>query len=890
VDPNKDEATPEVTRIGKYEVVGVLGRGGMGVVYRAVDKLLGRDVAIKTLTQGVSDDPDIFARFYEEGRKTASLKHPHIVTIYDFGEENNVPYIVMERVEGEPLDQLLRIEAPLSMVERLKIVEEVCSALGYAHSNNVIHRDVKPANIFVQPDGRAKLLDFGIARLEKKNQDLSLTRAGHIIGTIPYMAPERLRDRDADGRSDIFSLGVVLYQLVAGRLPFAGEDYVLMQKITSEPHPRLSSLNIPFPAGLEAIVDRSLAKSADDRYQTAEEMAADLMDVILELRQEEVNELLPEARRLIDAEDWARARSLLQQILKVNGKHAEARELLSSIHQKLLLQKREDRIREYRLQAEDALARREYDQSLSLLKEALELDGSSPELLKLKDKAQQEKTKQNRIEEYLRQVDTARKNGDFKAAIASARKALRVDKANSKIILLCNMLTDEAEAAETRERTKAFVESVRRLINARNYGQALELLHKAEELDPLEPEIQILVKDAEAGLEQVRRRENVARLEEQLSLAHSLNELREAAKSIQESLASTPTDSGLFRLSALADRRIKEHEHRQLVEDTLQACRSLRPKEAIERVRSVRARLPADERLLALERMLNERLLEQTIEERRADYLARAKDELKRTAYSSAVNLLEACNAEQIADEEVRSLLEFARAEEAEQLHRMELKDSLDRAQTLIDGGFYREAVAFLSRTVKESDAPALKILLEQALAALSNEKRQIESALASAGKLVSDGKLEQALQLMKMLPEGILRSYDVQAAVRAIEDELYSTFYQELGLTYAALPSNVAVARKMMQSIDQTATERPDGTALQSAFRTRLRTAADRVLGDVLQECRNASGHEDKARAEKLIQSAAQITDLASPPLCSEWQKVLSRMTKRRIASRSRA
>ena len=242
MDSAENPNAGEITRIGKYDIVGLLGRGGMGVVYRGIDKSLGREVAIKTLTGGISNDPDMLARFYDEGRKTGSFKHSNIVTVYELGDHNGIPYIAMELIEGNPLDKLIRTEEPLPMIESLRIVEELCAALAYAHRNNVIHRDVKPANIFVQPDGRVKLLDFGIARLEeKKNKELSLTRPGVVIGTLDYMAPERLRDKPLDGRSDIFAAGVVLYQLVSGQLPFSGEESMVMQRILNEPHPPLSS-------------------------------------------------------------------------------------------------------------------------------------------------------------------------------------------------------------------------------------------------------------------------------------------------------------------------------------------------------------------------------------------------------------------------------------------------------------------------------------------------------------------------------------------------------------------------------------------------------------------------------------------------------------------------
>ena len=239
-----------VTRIGRYDVVDVLGRGGMGVVYRAKDRSLGREVAIKTLTAGIEGDSEMLARFYEEGRKTASFKHPNIVTIFELGDDHGVPYIVMELVDGRPLNELINAGVPMALVDRLRIIEELCSALAYAHRSNVIHRDVKPANIYVQPDGSIKLLDFGIARLEeRKNQDINLTRTGYIIGTVPYMAPERLRNKPFDRRSDVFAAGVVLYQLVAGELPFDGDDMVMMQKILNDGHPAISRRDCGSGAG-----------------------------------------------------------------------------------------------------------------------------------------------------------------------------------------------------------------------------------------------------------------------------------------------------------------------------------------------------------------------------------------------------------------------------------------------------------------------------------------------------------------------------------------------------------------------------------------------------------------------------------------------------------------
>ena len=554
VEPIGNKQGSEITHIGKYEIIDVLGRGGMGVVYRGIDKQIGREVAIKTLTQGFSGDDNMLARFYEEGRRTGRLNHPNIVIVYDLGDDNGTPYIVMERVAGQPLDKLIRpgADPELSMADRLGVLKEVCEALGYAHRNNVIHRDVKPANIFVQPDGTAKLLDFGIARLEKREGDQSLTRTGHLIGTVPYMAPERLRNEPIDGRSDIFAVGVVLYQLAVGQLPFSGADNVLMSKILNEPHPRLDSIRQGLPASLELIVDRALAKSLDERYPTAEEMAADLTSVIVELRQEEVLELLPEAKRLMEADELTRARTVLHQLQKIDSKNAEAKAMLAEIQRQLAQRAKDERIKEIRLQAEDAISHNRFDQSLSVLESGLELDSANPELVKLRERAQREKEKQDRINEFMQLAETARRKGDFKNAIAAAQKALKVDKTNPRIVALSNSLTKEAEQAERHAKAKSMLDSARGEISFRRYNEALELLKQVEDVDPTNPELPMLMGDANSGLEQVRRKEAVSKLEEEVAQAISYEQLQEVAKSVQAAMVAMPTEAALYRLNTQA--------------------------------------------------------------------------------------------------------------------------------------------------------------------------------------------------------------------------------------------------------------------------------------------------------------------------------------------------
>jgi serine/threonine-protein kinase len=889
VDSPGNKQGEEKTHIGKYEIIDVLGRGGMGVVYRGIDKQIGREVAIKTLTQGFAGDDNMLARFYEEGRRTGRLNHPNIVIVYDLGDDNGTPYIVMERVAGEPLDKLIRSDSQLSMADRLGVLKEVCDALGYAHRNNVIHRDVKPANIFVQPDGTAKLLDFGIARLEKREGDQGLTRTGNLIGTVPYMAPERLRNENIDGRSDIFAAGVVLFQLVAGQLPFTGADNVLMNKILNDPAPRLSSIRQDLPASLELIVDRALAKSLDDRYSTAEEMAADLSAVIVELRQEEVLEILPEAKRLIEAEDFTRARTTLHQLLKIDSKHAEAKALLVEIQRQLSQRQRDEKIQQIRLQAEDAISHNRFDQSLSMLESGLELDASNPELVRLREKAQKEKEKQDKISEFIQQAETARRKGDFKSAIEAAQKALKVDKTNPRIVALSNVLTKEAEQAQRHAQAKALLDSARGEISFRHYNEALELLKQVENVDPTNPELPLLMGDANTGLEQVRRREAVTKLEEEVAQAVSYEQLQEAAKSIQQAMAAMPTEASLYRLNTQVERQIKEYENRFLVDETVQACRNLRPREALELVRKARLRLPGEERLLSLEALLAERFRQQSVEERRADYVARARESLEKKEFSDAVRVLEMCQTEGIATGEILSLLDFSRTEEVEYRRQEQLRNKLAQAQSLMSDAAYDEAINYLEDALQQADDTALHMLLDQASASRDSLHQQIDAGLASAVLLVQAGKQNEALEFLKTQPQPVLRSPRVQTSLAALEEERTQALFRTVGRAYAGLesdlPAGEAVMRRAMAASANTSLFGPIG----EAFHARGRTVADRVVGDAINEAKSLLRDHNREGAGQLLQNVFSILNYASPDVKIEWQNTQRKASQTSLISRFR-
>ena len=257
------------TQVGRYEIQRRLGRGGMGTVYVAHDPVLGRMVAIKVFA-GDLDMPDARERFSREARAAAALNHPHIVTVYDFGEFESQPYIVMEYVPGETLASMIRRKAALSMADKLRWMEELCAGAGYAHQMSVVHRDIKPANLMLDRAGRLKILDFGIARMLGIASNTSV-----MIGTPGYMAPEQITGDAVDHRSDQFSIGVVLYELLSYTEPFPGDTLpqITHRIVSTEPKP-LEQLVPDASAELVAIVTTALKKSSAQRFKDAETMRA----------------------------------------------------------------------------------------------------------------------------------------------------------------------------------------------------------------------------------------------------------------------------------------------------------------------------------------------------------------------------------------------------------------------------------------------------------------------------------------------------------------------------------------------------------------------------------------------------------------------------------------
>jgi len=278
---NKSQPVGEIKNLGRYQVTGTLGKGAMGLVYKGIDPAINRPVALKTIRLDFVNDPqeeaELKERLHREAQAAGKLSHPNIVTIYDVGSEGHLQYIAMEYLEGQTLEDLIKKKVKFNYRIIAQIIIQICAALEYAHGMGIVHRDIKPANIMILKDYRVKVMDYGIARIDSS----SMTKTGIAMGTPNYISPEQLRGQTTDHRADLFSLGVVMYEMLLGRRPFKGENITsLIYAILNHEPEKPSNVNPQIPLLFDRIVDKALKKDRNERYQHAKEIATALADFV----------------------------------------------------------------------------------------------------------------------------------------------------------------------------------------------------------------------------------------------------------------------------------------------------------------------------------------------------------------------------------------------------------------------------------------------------------------------------------------------------------------------------------------------------------------------------------------------------------------------------------
>ena len=686
-----------VTEIGRYRITGELGRGGMGIVYRGQDPLIGRDVAIKTLTVVT---PELRERFYLEA-KSGILSHPNIVTVYELGEHDGSPFIVMEFIAGESLEKTLRRLNRLPVLDAISIVEQLCAGLGHAHGRGVVHRDVKPANILVQPDWRVTIVDFGIARLV--DQTRQLTKTGALLGTFHYIAPERLKGEPSDGRADIWSTGVMLYEMLTGELPFKGTDVSSLYRVINEPFVSLSEFAQNLPEGLSVILEKALAKKPEDRYSTPEEMAFDLHVIFHTLRHDRVSALLETARRLVEEQQFAGARTVLLQAQQIDPGNLDTKALMNDVQDRLNRLQRGEQLRQIVEQAQTALAERRWDDAIIGFQQAQKIDTDN--LFGLNERlqeAQESRLQQQKIAALWEQARDARSRGDLTGAQEFLGQALRIDEHSTDLRNAYSLILREIRRKQQALQVEDLLRIAQDSFSNRHFTEAISRLREAAEIDPAHAEVQQLLFTAVTRQKEQQRQHLLEKIAAEIQDSLDRDDFAQAQDRIARGLDALPGEGLLLRLKAEAESRKRELDTQHVVRIVVLRAQELfadHPEQALEAIERGLEQAKGNGTLLQAKAQVQEHL--RTIEQNsaRAESLLQAHVAMEARNFDEARRVLDDVILRHGTNEDLDQLLTMARQEQArEEQKQAKVREAAD-VRAAVD-----EAIAAFDRSLAAGD------------------------------------------------------------------------------------------------------------------------------------------------------------------------------------------
>lgn len=876
-------------KIGKYEITGILGRGGMGVVYRAEDRRIGRQVAIKTLTEGYSGEEGALDRFYKEAQ-AGILEHPNIVTVYELGDEDGMPFIAMQFVAGDPLDKLVAAGKPNTLVEKLSIIEQVCAGLGYAHQQGVVHRDIKPANVIVQPDGRAKIVDFGIARVQKAGHEGGLTRTGNVIGTIHYIAPERLKGQPFDGRSDIFATGVMFYLMLTGQLPFTGEDMAVLHKLVNDPFPPLGTFLSNYPPALDGIMERALAKDPDHRYSTCEEFAADLHNLSEQLKKGQVAELFSDAERLTAEQQFGRAREVLLQLVRIDPGHTGARPLLSIVQQNLARLQRAEQIRQLVAEADEALASGRFTEALASLDQAIKSDPASEEIKAKLEEVREKKRRHDEIDAFMSQADALRNRGDITGALNAVEKAMRLDQENSGIRRMYVDLSRQAKLAAQQGQIREMIGKARQEINSRRFTAAIEILREVGTMDPSHAEMETLLQTAQNAQEQERRRKVLEQIQTEIENSLDSEDYDRATEQVERAVELLPNEPALLQLKTRITLQARKFRVRQLIDSTaLKAQEALlqSPGEALLIVQKALQELPGEERLLALEDSIRQRLKSSEKEVVRARYLREAKDAIDRSQFEKAVEILESYQLEFADAAGVGELLEFAKSELAQQQRRARIASYASQAKALMDTEQFAQAIRLLEPACAETSDPALARLLTEARSQAEEAERKAGALLTRIARLRERGQLDEAIELLQGLPAAAQQGTPLNTMLTEIRSEKArkQALANAASVASKALEqNNFQAAIEALQSVQRAYGESAEITGAIGEIESRRAQFANESVARSVETARAALLANDVQAAVQALRGSAEMVEFAGAAQQADWRRLKAEAAKPQV------
>jgi eukaryotic-like serine/threonine-protein kinase len=723
-------------KLGKYLILGELGRGAGGVVYRARDPVLNRLVALKTITTGLAEFPDLLERFYQEAQSAGGLQHPNIVTIYDLGDEQGVPYIAMELLEGESFDQLIARRASVPVPLKLNYALQACRALDYAHKRGIIHRDIKPDNVMLTKDGTVKVVDFGIARV----LETSKTQTGMLLGTFAYMSPEQYHGEHADARSDIWSFGILLFELLAYQRPFKGPTpAALMHSICQQELPSLAELAPACPAALENVIQRILRKSAEERYQTMEELLLDLDPICKSLQSESVVALVGRARELSGQSDYSQSRDILRQALQIDPSNTQARNLLDKVNAELRRLLIRPKLQQQVEKGYAFLSAGKTQEAKAEAETVLQLDSSfepGQELLKL---VQQKINLARQVAEWMEAAKQRLAQGILEEAEELLSKVLEVEPTNPRATALQQQVGSEKAERQKRLRLFEKMQQARGLWTQQNYSECIQLLTELRNEFPDEDEIPRLMETAREDQAIQLRLQGLADARSVLA-----NRRYEECKSLlAELLKQFPGDNEILKLQKKAlDEQTKEKRLQALAEArSLLAAR--RYDECTSLLNSILKEFPGDKEFVQLQ--VNVR--EDQKKQRMLEALREARDLLAAKQYDESIARLTSLQAEFPGEDDILRLLETARGDQAEQ----ERQEGVANARKLLAGRDHEGCNLLLGDLLNRFPKDAEIVGLLEVVRKDQADQRRLQS-LKEAGGLLGARKYEECVALLAIL------------------------------------------------------------------------------------------------------------------------------------------
>jgi serine/threonine-protein kinase len=731
----------------------------MGVVYRARDPIINRLVALKTITAGIANDPNLLQRFYREAQSAGGLQHPNIVTVYDMGDEGGVPFIAMELVEGESLEHLIARRSALPVSLKLVYALQACRAFDFAHKRGIVHRDIKPANVMVSKEGTVKVVDFGIARVLESSK----TQTGMLIGTFAYMSPEQYQGEHADERSDLWSFGVLLYELMAYQRPFPGESPAsLMHGICQvEPKP-LREVAADCNAALEAVVYRLLRKLPSERYQSMEDVLLDLDPICRALQAETVIDLVAQARQSVTQGDYSQARDFLRQALQIDPTNIEARTSLEKVNAELrrilIRPKAQQHVEKGRAFLEEG----KIQEAKAEAENALQLDSSFTPAQELQQKVQEEFNRAQSIAEWLQNSKQRLAEGMPEEAETLLAKVLELEPANRQAQSLLKQVASEKAERERRLRLLEKMQDARGLWTQQRYEACIELLTGLQKEFPDEDEIQRLLDTVHEDQAEQHRVQTLDKARNLLATGR-----HEDSKALLIGLRKQfPNDEEIPKL--LDD--IREDQAKQHRLQTLAEARSClanrRYDECISLLKKLQSEFPNEDEIL---RLLNTALEDQR-EQQKQQGLAETRTLLASRRYDECKKLLAELGKVYPNDSEIPDLLNAVRADQEEQ---RKLK-ALAEARDLVAAKRYENAIALLGK-LKEDFPSDLNIpkLLESAT---EDQRQQVrQQRLAEARNLLAAQQYDACNALLAELGKQFPDDGEVRSlldAVRAGQEE----------------------------------------------------------------------------------------------------------------------